>query len=528
MWDGALYQIDSWVILKGSPMQTEAYKFLDFVGEAENQAKLPSYIAYGISNKAANGMVDPKAVADMPTSEAKHGQRAPGRHRFLAGEHRSPERALQQVGGQVGSSRIMDGLATPMTEAPASSAPAATGQLRHQLRRAGRMRRLGALALVAPLLLFVLLTFAMPIAGMLWKSVDDRDVARIMPRTVAALAGWQGGGLPDAAAFRALAADLAEARRQETLPTAARRLNYDVNGFRTLTFATARRLPPADAPDIIERFVALDSRWGEIESWAAIKRASGPLTSFYLLAAVDLHRDAAGSVVAVPADQAIYRDVLLRTFRTSLTVTLLCLALGFPLAYVLVSEPPRRANLLMILVLLPFWTSLLVRTSAWVVLLQSEGLVNRLMIWLGLIEAPMRLIYNTVGVHVAMTHVLLPFMILPLYSTMKAIPPAYMRAAAGLGAPPAVAFTRVYLPQCLPGIAAGCLLVFILAIGYYISPALVGGAADQMISYFIAFYVSDSVNWGMASALGAVLLAATLALYGVYSRLVGGGAIRMG
>jgi putative spermidine/putrescine transport system permease protein len=219
--------------------------------------------------------------------------------------------------------------------------------------------------------------------------------------------------------------------------------------------------------------------------------------------------------------------VLIRTFRIGLTVTLLSLLLGFPVSYLMATRPPEVANLLMILVLLPFWTSLLVRTSAWVVLLQNEGIVNNLLIWMGILDKPARLIYNAIGVHVAMTHVLLPFMILPLYSSMKTIRPITMRAAASLGAPPTVAFLRVYLPQCLPGIAAGTLLVFILAIGYYITPALVGGAADQMLSYFIAFYTTDSVNWGMASALGVVLLATTLVLYGVYSRLAGDG-IRMG
>ena len=161
----------------------------------------------------------------------------------------------------------------------------------------------------------------------------------------------------------------------------------------------------------------------------------------------------------------------------------------------------------MILVLLPFWTSLLVRTCAWIVLLQSKGVVNDSLLWLGIIDEPLPLIYNRFGVCVAMTHILLPFMILPLYSVMKAISPAYMRAAASLGAPPLTAFLRVYLPQTLPGIGAGCLLVFILALGYYITPALVGGAADQMISYFIALYTTETVNWGMASALGAMLLA---------------------
>jgi len=418
----------------------------------------------------------------------------------------------------------MTGTATETdgASAPSSRDAGKSGRLKAQLRRANRMRRLTAFGLVAPLLLFVFVIFAVPIAGMLWKSVEDTDVAEIMPRTISALADWKGHELPGEGAYLALAQDLVEARGARTLASAARRLNYDVSGFRTLMFSTARKLRPEETEGIKEKMIAINGRWGDLETWAAIKRASGPLTDFYLLAAVDLHRDADGEVTAVPPDHAIYRDVLMRTFRVSASVTVLCLLLGFPLAYVLAHEPPRRANLLLILVLLPFWTSLLVRTSAWVVLLQQEGLVNNMMIWLGIIDAPIRLIYNAVGVHVAMTHVLLPFMILPLYSTMKSIPPSYMRAAASLGAPPVSAFTRVYLPQCVPGIGAGCLLVFILAIGYYITPALVGGAADQMISYFIAFYVSDSVNWGMASALGAVLLATTFILYGVYNRLVGG------
>jgi putative spermidine/putrescine transport system permease protein len=252
------------------------------------------------------------------------------------------------------------------------------------------------------------------------------------------------------------------------------------------------------------------------------------LTSFYLLSAVDLKRDASGSIIAAPENTRIYRAVLLRTFTVSLVVTLLCLALGFPLAHLLATAPPNIANLLMILVLLPFWTSLLVRTTAWIVLLQNEGIVNETLIYLGIIEHPMRLIFNRFGVYVAMTHVLLPFMILPLYGVMQAIKPAYMRAALSLGARPSVAFVRVYLPLTLPGIGAGSLLVFILALGYYITPALVGGAADQMISYFIAFYTTDTVNWGMASALGAVLLVSTLVLYGVYQRLVGAEGMRLG
>ena len=402
------------------------------------------------------------------------------------------------------------------------------GTIRRSLRRAGRRRRVEAWLLLAPLVAFLLLVFVAPIAGMLWRAVDDRDLAPIMPRTVAALAGWHGDGLPDEAAFAALAADLAQARADKTLPTAARRLNYDRNGYRTVITNTARKLPDAPKGSWQETLTALDPAWGSPEIWGAIARAAGPTTDFYLLAALDLRRDAAGAILASPPDEAIYREVFLRTFLVALSVTALCLVIGFPVAYLLATRPPRIANILMILVLLPFWTSLLVRTTAWVVLLQTNGTVNEILTGLGLVGEPLQLVYNRVGVLIAMTHVLLPYMILPLYSVMRSIPPAHLRAAYSLGARPVGAFLRVYLPQTLPGIGAGALLVFILALGYYITPALVGGPADQMISWFIAFYTTSTVNWGMASALGLLLLVATLALYAVYARLVGADRMRLG
>ncbi|HYD68146.1 ABC transporter permease [Azospirillum sp.] len=395
--------------------------------------------------------------------------------------------------------------------------------LKRRLRRAERARQFKALALVLPLLAFLLFTFLIPIGGMLWRSVDDWEVQQVMPNTVAALATWDGRDLPGDPAYRALAADLMQATKDRTVATAAKRLNYAVNGFRTLLTSTARKIKEVPAEGQAKAaLVAMDPAWGQRTTWAAIKNAGGPVTDFYLLAALDLQRNADGAVVNAPDEQSIYRDVFLRTLGIGLGVTVLCLILGFPVAYLLASLPAGPSNLLMIFVLLPFWTSLLVRTCAWIVLLQSEGVVNGALQWLGLIEEPLRLIYNRVGVFVAMTHVLLPFMILPLYSVMKAISPAYVRAATSLGATPTQAFLRVYLPQTLPGIGAGGLLVFILAIGYYITPALVGGAADQMISYFIAFYTTDTVNWGLASALGAVLLLCTLVLAVVYGKLVHG------
>lgn len=406
----------------------------------------------------------------------------------------------------------------------ASSAPSPERALRKRLAAIERRRRWRTLPLALPLLVFLVALFLYPLAEMLWRSVADTEVRAALPQTAAALAR---GATVDDALCAMLAQELVRSRADGTLAAAARRLNYDVAGMRPLLIGSGRRLAADPARDCAA-LRAVDPRWGEEEVWAAIRRAAGPLTDFYLLSAVDLHRNAAGEIVPVPENEAIYREVLWRTFTTSAVVTIACLALGFPVAYLIAGLPTSRAGPLLALVLLPFWTPILVRTAAWVVLLQNEGLVNAALVALGVLEQPVQLVYNRVGVYVAMTHVLLPFMILPLYSVMRSIPPAYMRAALSLGARPAEAFLRVYLPQAMPGVAAGSLLTFILAIGYYITPALIGGAGDQMIAYFIAFNVTDTGNWGLAAALGAVLLAATLVLYVLYARLVGARGMRLG
>jgi putative spermidine/putrescine transport system permease protein len=185
--------------------------------------------------------------------------------------------------------------------------------------------------------------------------------------------------------------------------------------------------------------------------------------------------------------------------------------------------PLGISNLLMIMVLLPFWTSLLVRTTSWIVLLQKEGVLNDIMVWVGIIgdEHRLQMIYNMTGTVVSMVHILLPFMVLPLYSVMKTISPTYVRAAQSMGATPVRAFWKVYFPQSVPGIGAGAILVFILSIGYYITPALVGGRTGQLISNMIAYHMQKSLNWGLAAALGGLLLAGVLALYWLYNRLVG-------
>jgi putative spermidine/putrescine transport system permease protein len=412
--------------------------------------------------------------------------------------------------------------------ATTASGTDAAAALRRALKRSGRREQLRAAALVLPLFLFLLATFIVPIAAMLGRALFDREVGEIMPRVTTELAHWDGRELPPDAAYAALIEDVRAAREAGTLASAATRLNYDVAGFRSLLFATGRRLGAEVTGSPREILGAIDPKWNDRETWAVIRRAGGPLTDFYLLAALDLRRDASEAITATPPEQAVFRNVLGRTLWISGVVTLVCLLLGYPVAYFIARQPPGRAALLLFLVLLPFWTSLLVRTVAWVVLLQREGILNNLMLSLGLVAEPVRMIFNRFAVYVAMVHVLLPFMVLPLYAVMKGISPSYLRAASSLGATPMTAFRRVYVPQTLPGVGAGCLMVFIQALGYYITPALVGGADDQMISYFIAFYASKTVNWGMAAALSIMLLAATLALYAVYDRMVGIDKMRLG
>ncbi len=393
--------------------------------------------------------------------------------------------------------------------------------LKAALRRAERSQKLHALVLVAPLLLFLALNFVLPIGSMLLRSIQDPELSTILPGTAALLRGLEGGALPDDHIAAVFVTELRQTRESGALSAVANRLNYDINGFRTLLFRTTRQLGDATSPDTLDELVKIDPRWGQRETWAALKHASGPYTSFYLLAAIDRRLTAEGAIVTTPAQQAVFVDVFKRTFGISAVVTVLCLVLAYPVAYLLATVPARIGNLLMILVLLPFWTSVLVRTTAWMVLLQREGIVNGILRRADIISDPLQLIHNRTGVYIAMTYVLLPFMVLPLYGVMKGISPLPVRAALSLGASPFAAFRRVYLPQTLPGITAGCLLVFILAIGFYITPALVGGADDQLISYFIAFYTNQTLNWGMAAALGLVLLAVTLILYGVYTKLAG-------
>ncbi|WP_429324160.1 ABC transporter permease [Paraburkholderia sp. GAS348] len=409
----------------------------------------------------------------------------------------------------------------------ADSTPESNVRLKRELKAAEAKKRAMALLLIAPLAIFLLLIFVVPIGALLTRAAQNPEVVNALPHTLNALSGWDRKALPPDAAYSALAVDLAAIADSDGMGALARRLNVEIPGYRSLVAKSAHAMPFVDdnskpltltPAQMHAKFVELDERWNNIAYWQAIAKNSGAYSPFYLLASLDHKQDGFGHIIETDPDQQIYLHVFSRTFVIGAVVTIFALLLGYPLAYWISTLSDRRANLVMILVLIPFWTSILVRVAAWIVILQSEGLVNKALIASGLLHDPLSLLFNRTGVYISMTHILLPFMILPLYSVMKSIPPTYQRAAISLGSHPFAAFWRVYVPQTYPGIGAGALLVFILAIGYYITPALLGGPNDQMVSYYVAYFTNVTINWGMACALGGLLLAATLVLYVIYGR----------
>jgi putative spermidine/putrescine transport system permease protein len=377
--------------------------------------------------------------------------------------------------------------------------------------------RSGAFLLVAPVIVFLAVFFLWPLWVMVTAAFVDDAVSKVLPQTAASIVSWDGQGMPSEAVHKALAQDLKAATDEQALGEAVRRLNSAASGFRTLlgrTIATVKAEPDPARVDLI----AIDPRWKETRFWIALKEAMPPYTDRNILAAVDMKRDASGSIVVEAADASAHRLIMLRTLLVAAMVTVACAVIGLPYAMLAASLTGWKRSVLLLAVILPLWTSLLVRTAAWFILLQNEGLINRALQAIGLIESPLPLIFNRLGVVIAMTHVLLPFMVLPIYSVILGIPRNLMSAAQSMGAGPVRAFWRVLLPLSLPGLLSGSLLVFMVAIGYYITPALLGGANDQMISSVIAFYATGTANWGLAGALGLILLVVTTVLYTIYGR----------
>lgn len=411
-----------------------------------------------------------------------------------------------------------------------SSGPGEQANLKVRLQRAERSNKIRSLLLVMPLLAFILVFFLLPIGDILVRSVQNPALSSYMPQTAAYLKTWDNRGLPDEQVFAALGTEMLSLAAQQELDRVGSDLNRVQSGLKSLFSKTARVLSksqptPGRYKDVI---ISIDARWAKLETWAQLKSMAPAYSGIHYLAAMDLQYDEHGKIVRQSESRRIYVDVLIKTFTMTFGITLLCMMLGYPLAYMLATLPAKVSNVLMILVLLPFWTSLLVRTTSWMVILQSNGVLNSALIKLGLIVQPLDVMFNMWGTVIAMTHILLPFMVLPMYSVMRSIDTTYIRAAHSMGASPLRTFLQIYFPLSLPGLSAGGILVFILAIGYYITPAMVGGRTGQVISNFIAYHMQTSLNWGLAAAIGSILLVVVLFLYWLYDRVVGISNMKLG
>ena len=405
--------------------------------------------------------------------------------------------------------------------------------LKQKLAKTTALQRRRAFLLTMPLVLFLVISFVIPIGQMLFSSVHNDKVSAVVPTFAEAIIQWDGEGLPPEEIFEIFVKDLAKAKKVRevgrTVGNMATRINYEMPGSRSLFTSTARKAKKIEAP-YKENLIKVNKKWANPAIWLTMQRAARDITPAFYVAALDLKYDAEGNVIRADELYQIYLNNFIKTLGVSALITLICVILAYPVAYLLSVLPLRQSNLLMIMVLLPFWTSLLVRTTAWIAILQTEGVINDMLVFLGFIsdDGRIQMIYNQTGTIIAMVHILLPFMILPLYSVMKTIPPSYMRAALSMGAKPMYAYRKVYLPQTLPGLAAGTLLVFILAIGYYITPALVGGEDGLLISNLIAYHIQKSLNWSLGAALGTILLVVVLLLYWLYNRLIGIDKLRFG
>ena len=303
-----------------------------------------------------------------------------------------------------------------------------SADLKARLRVSVRVKRLRALALVAPLLVFIAVVFLGPIYLLLQRSVAVPEMGAMLPNTAWALAVWRGPDVPTEPAWAALVEDLRNVQAAGEASKFGLILNQEVSGGRSLVISAARA---ADAlqPPFKNALTNLDVRWADPAIWGTLKRLSGGWTTAYFANALDHRIVGYDKIEWQPEDRRVYLTLFARTLKVAGLVTAICLLLAYPVANLLAGLPPRKANLLMVLVLLPFWTSLLVRTTAWIVLLQKQGVINDILVGAGMVsdENRIALIYNQVGTLIAMSHVLLPFMILPIYAVMKTVPPTYMR-----------------------------------------------------------------------------------------------------
>jgi putative spermidine/putrescine transport system permease protein len=402
--------------------------------------------------------------------------------------------------------------------------------LEQSLKKAERANKIKAFLLVAPLLLFLLITYISPISEMLTRSIDDKMITKMLPKTFEAMENWDGQELPSEEVFASFLIDYKVLVKAKTQGKLGQRLNKEKNGFNSILKKLKRKMKGFEEGNYKEQIMSVHKRFRDVDYWRAIKRTAAPYSIGKYLKAVDMYTNENGEVVKVEENRRVYVQLWLRTLEVAFFVTLFCFLMGYPIAHLLATIPMKYSNLLMICVLLPFWTSLLVRTASWMILLQQQGVVNDFFVLVGLVSDDNRpeMMYNKVGTYVAMSQILLPFMVLPLYSVMKTVSPSLMRAGKSLGGTPFISFWKVYFPLTISGIGAGSLLVFILAVGYYITPELVGGASGKLISNSIAYHMKQTLDWSFASAMGLMLLAGVMAVYWIYNKLVGIDNIKLG
>ena len=398
------------------------------------------------------------------------------------------------------------------------------------LKKVERRNKFKAFLLVAPLLFFLLIVYISPIASMLFTSIDDRMVTKMLPKTFKSMEKWDGKNLPSEEVFESFYKDYKLLVEEERAGKLSTQLNYEKNGFKSILKKYGRKLKNFEEGNYKEQTMSVHKRWTNVEYWRAIQRRAPSYSYSKYLKGLDMYKNEKGEIVQVSEDRRIYKILWVRTLKIAFIVTLCCFLMAYPIAHLLTTIPMKLSNLLMICVLLPFWTSLLVRTASWMILLQQQGIVNDFLVWIGVIgdDSRLTMMYNATGTYIAMTQILLPFMVLPLYSVMKTISPSLVRAGKSLGGTPFTTFWKIYFPLTIPGIGAGCLLVFILAIGYYITPELVGGASGTLISNQIAYHMKYSLDWSFASAMGLMLLVGVLAVYWIYNKLVGIDNIKLG
>lgn len=360
--------------------------------------------------------------------------------------------------------------------------------------------------LIVPFSIYILL-YVMPLGSVMVLSVDNGDLSSRFK-----IYSSQIGRDDKDVRAAALLQDMAAMNAREQGET-ARMLNQEQSGFRSLFLNTSRKA--ASIEPTHQGLIVVDKKWDDQVYWDTLDRNAERFTMRHFQKTTGLKTDLSGALTISEGDD-IYLRIMLRTLVISLQVMALTLLMGYPLAYAVANGSKRVGNIILMVILLSFWTSILVRTTAWVVLLQTHGLLNTALIWLGLITEPLQLIFNRFGTLVAMTHVLLPFAIIPIMNVMRTIPKSQRDASLSLGAGKMETFLRVYFPQSLRGVIVGGGTVFILALGFYVAPALTGGPGDQMLSFYIADFIKKSLNWGMAAALSMLLLGSVVVLLSAY------------